>query len=62
MPEIIDDGVTGYLVPDVAAAALAVERAVRLDRKVIRQTAERRFGAARMVDDYLTLYRRLLAR
>jgi glycosyltransferase involved in cell wall biosynthesis len=62
MPEVVDDGVTGYLVPDVAAAALAVERAVRLDRKVIRQTAERRFGATRMVDDYLTLYRRLLAR
>ncbi len=62
MPEIIDDSVTGYLVPDVAEAARAVERAVTLDRKVIRHTAERRFGAARMVDDYLTLYRRLLAR
>jgi glycosyltransferase involved in cell wall biosynthesis len=61
MPEVVDVGVTGYLVPDVAAAALAVERAVALDRKVIRQTAERRFGAARMVDDYLTLYRRVLA-
>jgi hypothetical protein len=60
MPEIIDDSVTGYLVPDVAAAVLAVERAVALDRKVVRNTAERRFGAARMVDDYLTLYRQLL--
>jgi glycosyltransferase involved in cell wall biosynthesis len=62
MPELIDEGVTGYLVADVAAAVLAVERAVTLDRQVIRQTAERRFGAARMVDDYLNLYRRLLAR
>jgi glycosyltransferase involved in cell wall biosynthesis len=62
MPEVVDDGVTGYLVPDVAAAALAVERAVALDRKVIRHTAARRFGAARMVDDYLNLYGQLLAR
>jgi len=62
MPEVVDDGVTGCLVPGVAEAALAVERAVALDRKVIRQVAERRFGAARMVDDYLTLYRQLLAR
>jgi glycosyltransferase involved in cell wall biosynthesis len=62
MPEVVDVGVTGYLVPDVAAAALAVERAVALDRKVIRHTAARRFGAARMVDDYLNLYGQLLAR
>ncbi len=59
MPEIVDDGVTGYLVQDVAEAALAVEPAVALDRKVIRQVAERRFGAARMVDEYLTLYGQL---
>lgn len=56
MPEIVDEGVTGYLVPDVREAALAVERAVALDRQVIRQTAARRFSAARMVDDYLKLY------
>jgi glycosyltransferase involved in cell wall biosynthesis len=62
MPEIIDESVTGYLVPDVAAAALAVERAVALDRKVIRHIAARRFSAERMVDDYLNLYGQLLAR
>lgn len=60
MLEVIDVGVTGYLADDVAAAVAAVERAVQLDRRVVRATAERRFGAARMVDDYLTLYRRLL--
>jgi glycosyltransferase involved in cell wall biosynthesis len=60
MPEVIDEGVTGYLVADEAAAAAAVERAVLLDRQAIRRVAERRFGAARMVDDYLKLYRRLL--
>jgi glycosyltransferase involved in cell wall biosynthesis len=60
MPEVIDEGVTGYLVTDEASAAAAVERAVQLDRAVIRQVAERRFGAARMVDEYLALYRRLV--
>jgi glycosyltransferase involved in cell wall biosynthesis len=62
MPEVVDVGVTGYLVDDVAGAVAALEQAVRLDRRLIRQTAERRFGVARMVDDYLKLYRRLLAR
>ncbi len=60
MPEVIDEGVTGYLVADATAAAAAVEPAAALDRQAIRSVAERRFGAARMVDDYLRLYRRLL--
>lgn len=62
MPEVIDVGVTGYLVNDVVAAATAVPAAAALDRQVVRRTAERRFSAARMVDDYLTLYQRLLAK
>jgi len=61
MPEIIDQGVTGFLTAGVEAAAAAVEHAVTLDRMAIRRVAERRFGAARMVDDYLTLYARLIA-
>jgi glycosyltransferase involved in cell wall biosynthesis len=61
MPEVIDVGVTGYLAADVAAAAAAVPAALALDRQVVRRTAERRFSSARMVDDYLTLYQRLLA-
>jgi len=60
MPEIIDHGVTGYLVADIAAAVEAVDAAAALDRSAIRAVAERRFGAARMVDDYLAVYRRVL--
>lgn len=60
MPEVIDEGVTGFLVPDVAAAVSAVSKAVALERGAVRRVAERRFGAARMVDEYLALYRRLL--
>jgi glycosyltransferase involved in cell wall biosynthesis len=62
MREVIDVGVTGYLVEDVAAAVAAVPRAAELDRQVVRRTAERRFSAERMVDDYLKLYRQLLAK
>jgi glycosyltransferase involved in cell wall biosynthesis len=62
MPEVVDEGLTGFLVDDAAGAAAAVPHALALDRLKIRQTAERRFGAERMVDDYLRLYRRLLAR
>ena len=56
MPEVVDEGVTGFLVPDVAAAVAAVEPAAALDRKEIRRVAERRFAADRMVDDYLAIY------
>jgi glycosyltransferase involved in cell wall biosynthesis len=61
MPEVIDEGVTGFLVADVAAAAQAVERAAGLERSAVRRVAERRFGAARMVDEYLAVYQSLLA-
>jgi glycosyltransferase involved in cell wall biosynthesis len=61
MPEVIDVGVTGYLAEDVTQAAAAVAQAAKLDRQVVRRTAERRFSSERMVDDYLTLYRQLLA-
>ncbi len=60
MPEVIDDGVTGYLVADVEAAVAAVQKLGALERSTIRRVAEQRFGAARMVDEYLALYRQLL--
>ena len=50
MPEVVDEGVTGFLVDGPAAAAEAVARVAGLDRARCRQVAERRFGAARMVD------------
>jgi len=62
MPEVIDVGVTGYLAPDPATAAAAVEAAVRLDRAGIRARAVARFGADRMVEDYLRVYESMLGR
>jgi hypothetical protein len=60
MPEIIDEGVAGFLTSDVPTAAAAVDSAVELDRGKVRSVAERRFSADRMIDDYLALYGALL--
>ena len=59
MPEIIVTGVTGFLVTERRRAA-AVDLAGTLDRHRIRQVAEHRFSAARMVEDYLAVYAALL--
>jgi len=60
MPEIIDEGLTGYLAHDVASSARAVLAAERLDRGAVRARATARFGSDRMIDDYLRTYERLL--
>lgn len=60
MPELIDEGVTGFLVDSQNEAAAAVERAKTLDRTAIRATAVARFGKDRMIEDYLAAYRRVL--
>jgi len=62
MPEVIDDGVTGFCVDDVDAAVAAVAIAAGLDRGMVRATAERRFGVDRMVDEYLAVYQRITQR
>jgi glycosyltransferase involved in cell wall biosynthesis len=60
MPEVVDEGLTGLLVEGVAAAVDAVDRAAALDRGACRRRAVERFSAARMVDDYLTVYETIL--
>ena len=62
MREVIDLGVTGYLASDVQSAAIAVEQAAALDRSAVRARAADRFGVDRMVDDYVDVYERVLAR
>ncbi len=61
MPEVVDEGVTGFLVHDVDGAVAAVSKAVGLDRSVVSARAAARFGADRMVDDYLRVYDRILS-
>jgi glycosyltransferase involved in cell wall biosynthesis len=60
MPEVIDDGVTGFLVSGIEEAVASIPRAVRLDPEAIRARARERFDAGRMVDDYLRVYRSVL--
>jgi glycosyltransferase involved in cell wall biosynthesis len=57
--EVLEDGVTGYIVNDVPAAIDAARRAPALDRRRIRQTFEQSFSARRMARDYVRLYREL---
>jgi glycosyltransferase involved in cell wall biosynthesis len=61
MSEVVDAGVTGYLAADIESAARAVEVAATLDRAAVRARAVARFGADRMVDDYLRVYESILA-
>ena len=62
MPELIDDGVTGFLIApgDTDAATAAVRRVRDLNRADARKHVVAHFSADRMVDEYLRLYERLL--
>jgi glycosyltransferase involved in cell wall biosynthesis len=60
VPEVMEDGVTGYITDTLEEAVQAVERAGMLDRRRCRQVFERRFTADRMARDYLDVYERLL--
>ncbi len=59
MPELIDHGVTGFLVDTPAEAVAAIERVVDLDRHACRRAVATRFSVERMADDYLALYRQV---
>jgi glycosyltransferase involved in cell wall biosynthesis len=57
-PEIVDDGLTGYLVDSVEGALAALERVTVMDRRRVARIARQRFTARRMALDYLQLYER----
>jgi glycosyltransferase involved in cell wall biosynthesis len=59
VPEIIDQGLTGFLVDSIPEAVAAVPAAARLDRMRVRERFEQRFSARRMAREYLALYRTL---
>jgi glycosyltransferase involved in cell wall biosynthesis len=58
-PEIVDDGVTGFLADDEGHLAVALTKVVELDRWCCRRAAEKRFSAGRMVGEHLAIYRRV---
>jgi len=59
VPEIVEHGVTGYIVSSIEEALAALHDAGKLDRAQVRRRFEERFSAARMAQDYLRVYRGL---
>jgi glycosyltransferase involved in cell wall biosynthesis len=60
VPEVVDEGVTGFITASEAEAATAAVRLPELDRVRIRKVFEKRFTAQRMAKDYVSLYQRLI--
>jgi glycosyltransferase involved in cell wall biosynthesis len=60
VPELVEEGVTGFVVEDEMSAVNAVRHVPRLSRTTIRERFEERFTARRMARDYLEIYRDLL--
>jgi glycosyltransferase involved in cell wall biosynthesis len=62
VPEVVDDGLTGFIVEDEKGAIGAVDRLSQLSREKIRKQFEKRFTARRMAQEYLATYRSLSER
>jgi glycosyltransferase involved in cell wall biosynthesis len=59
VPEIMDDGLTGFVVEDVDQAVVACGKLGQLFRPSIRSRFEERFSVAAMARDYVTIYEEL---
>lgn len=62
VPEVMEDGITGFVVTNQDEAVRAAQRIDSIDRKACRQAFERRFTAGHMAENYLRVYQRLLSR
>jgi glycosyltransferase involved in cell wall biosynthesis len=62
VPEIIDEGVTGFVVDSIDTAVATIPRASALDRSGVRRRFEERFSVERMARDYVELYDQVLHR
>jgi glycosyltransferase involved in cell wall biosynthesis len=60
VPEVVDEGKTGFVVNSQKEAVEAVRKLKGLDRKICRNIFEKRFSAERMADDYLMIYESML--
>jgi glycosyltransferase involved in cell wall biosynthesis len=59
VPEIVDEGITGYIVSSVPEAVKAISKLHRIDREACRKKFEERFDVNRMVIDYENVYIRV---
>jgi glycosyltransferase involved in cell wall biosynthesis len=62
VPEIIDDGVTGRIVSSVDEAVRVIPEVLAMSRRRTRERFEERFSSTRMANDYIALYRSMLAK
>jgi glycosyltransferase involved in cell wall biosynthesis len=62
LPDILEPGVTGFLVSDAREMAEAIPACDEIDRAVCREVAQRRFSLDAMIERYFALYRRLARR
>jgi hypothetical protein len=60
VPEVMEDGVTGFIVDDQAGAIAAARAIGQVDRRACRRVFEERFTAATMARGYVEVYRSLL--
>lgn len=62
VPEIVTEGVSGFVVDTIEEAVTAVGRATRLDRAKVRAEFDCRFTAERMARDYVNIYKKLVSK
>ena len=62
VPEIVEEGVTGFIVESEEEAVAALKRVASLDRQIVRKRFDARFTAERMARDYFAIYERLARR
>ena len=60
VPEVMEDGVTGFVVKEMDRAVEAVRRVREIDRKGCRNVFEKRFTASRMANDYISVFEQIV--
>jgi len=60
VPEVIDDGVSGFIVNGIDEAVAATKKLHTLDRATVRATFDRRWTSRRMAEDYVSVYEELI--
>jgi glycosyltransferase involved in cell wall biosynthesis len=60
VPEIVEHGVSGYIIENQEEALEAIKNIHRISRHAVRTAFERRFTACRMAQDYLAIYKHLI--
>jgi glycosyltransferase involved in cell wall biosynthesis len=61
LPEVVDHGITGYIVDDLDEMAVALRMVDRLDPQTCRTVARERFDIRRSTEKYVSLYHSLAA-